>query len=177
MTRRRDFLTQTSSAALLSLVPAAALWAGDAHAARRPLAPFALQDLRGKKLDSSASKGRVLVVSFWATWCAPCLQELPFIEQAYRKWNKHGLDVIAISIDGPETASKINPVVKRKNFTMPIAHDRAGSVLAKLNPRGIPPYTLFIDRKQRVAWAHEGYSAGEEKKYMKVIGKLLKEKA
>lgn len=175
---RRDFLTSTSAAGLLAATAPGLLLADAALAkGRKPLPGFSTQTLSGKKWTASEHKGNVLVVSFWATWCAPCLQELPFIEQAYRKWNKHGLDVLAISIDGPETASKINTIVKRRRLTMPVAHDGAGSVLAKLNPRGVPPYTIFVDRKQRVAWAHEGYSAGEEKKYFKVIQKLLKEKA
>ena len=175
---RREFLSLTAQSLAVAALAPTLFGSLDAHAAgRKPLSAFTLQDLAGKPISSKDSAGKVLVVSFWATWCAPCLQELPFVEEAYKKWHAKGLDVLGISIDGPETASKINTIVKRKRLTMPIAHDGAGSVLAKLNPRGIPPYTLFVDRKQRIAWAHDGYAAGEEKKYFKVIEKLLAEPA
>lgn len=60
---------------------------------------------------------------------------------------------------------------------MPVLHDKSGVAVAKLNPRGQNPYTVFIDRHGKIAWRHEGYATGDEKKYEKVLQKLLREPA
>lgn len=162
---------------LLSVLSIAAGALAEEPAERRAAAPsFALKDLNGKRVQLDAYKGKVVVVNFWATWCAPCLQELPFLEQYYKRYAKDGLVVLAIATDGPETAARIRTVVRRKRWSMPVLHDAAGSVVASLNPRGTNPYTLFIDRRGRVAFRHEGYSPGDEKKYEGLIRSLLAEK-
>ena len=146
-------------------------------AASRPAAPpFSLKDHNGQSISLAALKGKVVVVNFWATWCAPCLQELPFLEQFHQKRGKDGLVVIAIATDGPETAASIATVVRRRRLTMTVAHDQSGTVISSLNPRAANPYTLFIDRQGRVAHRHEGYSPGDERKYEALIDALLAER-
>jgi thiol-disulfide isomerase/thioredoxin len=127
-----------------------------AAAQRQAAADFSLKDLRGKRVKLSDFKGKVVVVNFWATWCGPCLQELPFLEADYQAKAKDGLVVLAIATDGPETASRIQGVVRQRKFTMPVLHDAAGSVVASHNPRGSNPYTIFIDRAGRVWPARRG---------------------
>lgn len=161
---------------VFALAMATAAHAAEPAEQRAAAAAFSLKDLSGKPVRLDDYKGKVVVVNFWATWCAPCLQELPFLEQYYKRYGKSGLVVLAIATDGPETASRVRTVVRRKRFTMPVLHDAAGSVVASLNPRGANPYTLFIDKKGRVAFRHEGYSPGDEKKYEGLIKKLLAEK-
>ena len=146
-------------------------------AASRPAAPsFSLKDHNGQSISLAALKGKVVVVNFWATWCAPCLQELPFLEQFHQKRGKDGLVVIAIATDGPETAASVATVVRRRRLTMTVAHDQSGTVISSLNPRAANPYTLFIDRQGRVAHRHEGYSPGDERKYEALIDALLAER-
>ena len=145
--------------------------------ASRPAAPpFSLKDHNGQSISLAALKGKVVLVNFWATWCAPCLQELPFLEQFHQKRGKDGLVVIAIATDGPETAASIATVVRRRRLTMTVAHDQSGTVISSLNPRAANPYTLFIDRQGRVAHRHEGYSPGDERKYEALIDALLAER-
>jgi cytochrome c biogenesis protein CcmG/thiol:disulfide interchange protein DsbE len=174
MTLRRFVLPALMT---LSLVGASAPSLAGEPAERRSSAPqFSLRDLSGKSVALSDYAGKVVVVSFWATWCAPCLQELPFLDKFYKEYEKKGLVVLAVATDGPETASKIRGVVKRKRFTMPVVHDANGSLVASLNPRATNPYTVFIDRRGRIASQHEGYTPGDEKGYETLIRKLLAEK-
>ncbi len=170
--------TATTSTAPTTSAPAtAAATPTPATTTTRPAAPaFALKDLDGKPVSLAALRGKVVVVNFWATWCAPCLQELPFLDQFQQKYGKDGLVVIAIATDGPETAANIASVVRRRRLSVTVAHDGSGTVIAALNPRAANPYTLFLDRQGRVAHRHEGYSAGDERKYEATITALLAER-
>ncbi len=135
-----------------------------------------MKDLSGKPVSLASLRGKVVVVTFWATWCAPCLQELPYLDAFQQKRGKDGLVVVAIATDGPETAATIPTVVRRRRLTVTVAHDQSGTVISALNPRAANPYTLFIDRQGRVAHRHEGYSPGDERKYEALIDALLAER-
>lgn len=160
------------TATLAPLVPAQA--APDV-AARKPAPEFELKDLTGKRVKLSSLAGKVVIVNFWATWCVPCLQELPHLEKIQQA---HGgeLVVLAISTDGPETQAQVRSVAKRQKWTMPVLLDQEGKVAGTLNPRGTNPYTVFVDRKGRIAETHEGYTAGDEKTYATWAQQLVAEK-
>ena len=159
----------------LALLFSSAATRADEPISRPQAADFTLKDLQGKRVKLSELRGQVVVVNFWATWCGPCLQELPFLEADYRARAKDGLVVLAVATDGPETAARIHGVVRQRHLTMPVLHDAAGTVAARHNPRGATPFTIFIDRAGRVAATHEGYSAGDEKKHRSLIDALLAE--
>lgn len=168
-----------SLVACLLIAPLA--WADDGEIALPPAAKrakvvdFRLETLAGKKVRLSDYAGKVVVVNFWATWCAPCKQELPFLDAYFRELEAKGLVVLAISTDGPRTQSQVRSVVKRHKWSMPILLDEQGEVVAELNPRGAAPYTLFVDRTGRVAFDHSGYTAGDEIGMRKRIELLLAE--
>ena len=161
--------------AFLSLSASGQEQATSAASARKTVPQVELKDLNGKPVKIHEMKGQVVVVSFWATWCVPCLQELGFLQKYYEKYQKDGLTVLAISTDGPETRSRVRSVARRKGWSLPVLLDEAGTAVSNLNPRGSTPYTLFIDRQGRLANAHEGYKAGDEEGYEKLIQKLVAE--
>jgi peroxiredoxin len=142
---------------------------------RSKVTDFSLKDTKGKMVKLSAQKGKVVVITFWATWCAPCIQELPHLNKFYKKYKDDGLMVLAINIDGPDTFSKAKTIIKRKRLKLPILLDPEGDVTAILNPRGTNPYTLFVDRHGRLAADHEGFGKGDEIKALAHITKLLAE--
>jgi peroxiredoxin len=169
---RRLFLFLTVPL-LATFVMSAAAFAGD----RAPLPRFKAKTVQGKKVKAADYEGKVLVVAFWATWCKPCLQELPFLADFQEKYKDQGFELLIVSTDGPETAAKVRSTLKRKKLDkIPCIHDADGSLAAKLNPRGTNPFTVYVDRSGRVAESHEGFSPGDEKKAEKLIQKLLKEK-
>ena len=164
------------------IVLCALLFAVDAYAA--PISPqdkraavedFSLKDLKGKSHRVSDYKGKVVVVSLWATWCKPCLRELKFLKKL-KAVHPGKLEILAVATDGPNTASRIRPVAKRSKLTMPVLLDSDGAVMGALNSRAILPHSTYIDQKGKVAYSHSGFVAGDEEVISEVIGALLKEK-
>ncbi len=149
---------------------------GDKPESRAELTNFQGKDIKGKLFRKKNLKGKVAVLNFWATWCSPCKQELPFLEEYYRKHKDDGLVVVAIATDGPDTVSKATGYAKRQKWTMPVLLDQDGTIAQKLNPRGNQPFTIFVDHKGRIYKSHEGFAPGDEKEQLKVIEKLLAER-
>tara|TARA_Y100000296_G_C5102118_1_gene220535 strand:- start:190 stop:705 length:516 start_codon:yes stop_codon:yes gene_type:complete len=152
------------------------LVAGPAPAkeSERPTVPaFHLKNLQGKKIRVKDFDGDVVVISFWATWCAPCKRELDDLAELHKKYNESGLEVLAIATDGPETFSQIRGTAKRHGWPFHILPDKEGEVTSILNPRGTVPYSIYLDRQNNIAYDHEGYAQGDAAKMTKRIKKLL----
>ena len=142
---------------------------------RSIMPPLNGRDLQGKKINLSEFKGKVIVISFWATWCGPCKRELDDLNKIYKKRKKDGFAVVAVATDGPETYSDIRGVVKRHKWAFRILPDKEGALTSILNPRGTVPYSIYVDRQGRLAYDHEGYSQGDAQKMSDKIKSLLQE--
>lgn len=130
--------------------------------ARRAAASFQARDLRGQRLRLDDLRGKVVVLAFWATWCAPCRQELVHLDALQRSRGPEGLVVLAVATDGPETAAQIGALAQRSRWAMSVIHDADGALRARLNPRGDTPFVALIDRQGRMAFTHAGYTPGDE---------------
>ncbi|MBI2830955.1 MAG: TlpA family protein disulfide reductase [Chloroflexi bacterium] len=104
---------------------------------------FQLQDLAGKTVFLSELRGKPVVINFWASWCGPCREEMPYIQQVHEKWANKGLVILAINIqENPAVASKFMADYK---LTFTALLDTKGEVAATYKVRGIPA-TFFIDK-------------------------------
>jgi thiol-disulfide isomerase/thioredoxin len=166
-----------ASPALAADPPAPAAAAAAAQTDRKAVADFALPTLDGKKLRLSDHKGKVVLVSFWATWCGPCKQELPFLDAFATKYADKGLTVLAINTDAPKSQSDVRRIVKQKDLKLPVLLDTEGAVASKLDPQNAMPFTVYIDRAGRVAHTHEGFQPGDEKDVEARLLALLAEPA
>jgi len=139
---------------------------------------FTLKDLDGNitKLNDYYHKN-VILLDFWATWCVPCIKELPHFQKFYDKYTEKGLKVFSISVDGPETVALVKTFMKRYKYSFPVLLDTESRVVALYNPRVILPYTILIDREGNINYVHQGYSPGDENFLEQKIIELLKPKA
>lgn len=107
---------------------------------------FALTDLNEKPIRLSDYRGKVVFLNFWATWCAPCREEMPSMEVLYRNFEKDGLVILAVSIDRVTTTKDIPPFVKGMNLTFPVLVDSWGKTDKPYKRMGVPE-TFIIDQQ------------------------------
>jgi thiol-disulfide isomerase/thioredoxin len=133
--------------ALLSALAAGALCSAPWSHALAQGASIVAPLLDGSTFSTERIKGRVLLVNFWATWCAPCVAEMPEIEAYYRANRERGFDVLALSVDELADEAKVRDAAK--NFTFPVAMMKA----AKLTGFGRiwrMPVSAVFDREGRL---------------------------
>lgn len=119
-------------------------------------------DGRNVTLQDYIKPGAVTVISFWATWCAPCKKELDAIKDLYPEWEKlYGVNLIAISTDDSRSAAKIKPMVEQKGWKYTILNDSNQELQKALNFQAVPQ-TFLIDQSGKIVWTHSGYVAGDE---------------
>ncbi len=103
-----------------------------------------------------------VVILFWATWCVPCRQELPFYERLYQQHRARGLRVVAISMDAANTVTRTGPDARRLGITFPVVTDLDTRVTSQLNPRRSAPFSVWVNRQGRIVWEREGFSPSEQ---------------
>lgn len=141
--------------------------------ATNPQAPdFSLRDLVGDAYDLHEHKGEIIVMNFWATWCRPCLVELPHLNAIDKKYEDKGVDVVVISIDAAREVSKAKAYIKSRKYQFTALFDTETSVVSQYNPSKAIPFTLIIDREMRIVHTHTGYVAGVEDTYIQILDDL-----
>jgi peroxiredoxin len=139
-------------------------------------ADFTLRDIDGNSVTLSDKLGDVVLVSFWATWCGPCKEEMPHLQKLYTEKKSEGLTVLSISTDDARSASKVKPYIKKNGYDFTVLLDRDSSVIGTYNPAKTLPYTVVIDRKGEIARQTQGFNPGDEKALEElVVGLLAKE--
>ncbi|OGQ26715.1 MAG: hypothetical protein A2138_23275 [Deltaproteobacteria bacterium RBG_16_71_12] len=149
------------SALLLALVVSTS--SPEAAAPRPAAAGFTARDLQGRRVRLDELRGRVVVLAFWASWCAPCLGELQALDALQRRHAADGLTVIAVAGDGPDTATRVTALARQRGWRMRVVHDVERRLFARFDPSGETPWLVVIDRRGRVVSTHAGYAPGDER--------------
>ena len=106
---------------------------------------FHLPDLDGKIVSLSSFRGKPVMLNFWASWCPPCREETPYIQQVYEEWSGKGVVVLGINVG--ENISKAKEFAQGYGLSFPILLDTEGEAAQKYEPQGLIPRTFFIDEK------------------------------
>lgn len=131
---------------------------------------FTLHDLAGKARRLTEFRGQVVLINFWATWCAPCREEMPGMDRIYREMKKDGFTILAVNFF--ETAEQVEPFVKELGLTFPILLDEEGQV-SRLYRAFTLPMTFLLDRQGMVVGRALGgreWDSAEAKRLIRALG-------
>lgn len=139
------------------------------------LPAVSLKDINGKTVNTAklSNDGKPYIISFFATWCKPCLRELDAIHEVYPDWqDETGVRLIAVSIDEAQNASKVKPLADSKNWEYEVLLDVNGDFKRAMGVAMVP--TVFvIDGDNNIVETRSSYTDGSEAHLLKVVKKIL----
>ena len=154
----------------LSVFAATSLASSDLTGQAAP--DFALKNSSGDNVRLSEYRGDVVMVNFWATWCGPCRQEMPLLDELYSRYERVGFSLLGVNID--DDSRKAMNMVSDLGVSFPVLFD-ARKEVSKLYKVEAMPVTVLIDREGTIRYVHHGYKPGYEDKYLDQIRSLLRE--
>jgi thiol-disulfide isomerase/thioredoxin len=165
--------TMFQVAATLAALLAAA-WPATAGDATPPAPAFSLASRAGSQVSLADLKGQVVMINFWASWCGPCRQEFPALDQIYAKYKPMGFTLVAINVESEKADAE--RFLGATPVSFPILFDPDNTVSGSYGVNAMPT-TVLVDRQGRVRWQHRAYKPGDEAKYIEQIRAVLREKA
>ncbi len=123
-----------------------------------------LQDIDGKTVQTGKIEngGKPVIISFWATWCKPCLRELKAIHEVYADWqDETGVKMIIVSIDQAQDANRVKPLVDGFGWEYEVLLDPNGDFKRAMNVQNVP-HVFVLDGKGKIVYNHAGYVDGGE---------------
>ncbi len=133
---------------------------------------FALKSSTGENLRLSEYRGDVVMINFWATWCGPCRQEMPLLDELYTRYQRVGFNLLGVNID--DDSGRAMQMIDELGVSFPVLFD-ARKEVSKLYEVEAMPVTVLVDREGNVRHVHHGYKPGYEEKYLDEVRSLLRE--
>jgi peroxiredoxin len=134
---------------------------------------FALPSLSGKDVNLAELLARgPVILDFWATWCKPCIKGFPALQAIHDKYKERGLTVLAVSVDGPKSRSRVEPFIKSQKYTFQVVLDLEGKVAQKYNAVAVPR-TVVISPEGQIVYTSTGFKPTNEDSLDRVVSGLL----
>ena len=133
-----------------------------------------VEDLDGNKVQLKKYIGKApVLISFWATWCKPCQEELYEYQKLYNEYKSKGFQMLGISIDSKGTVGKVKSYIKSRNYNFTVLLDYNSEAASEFNVQDAPN-TFLADKKGNIVLFRHGYNKGDEVDFKKKIAKLIK---
>jgi peroxiredoxin len=158
--------------AILALIVLMATGAAGIAGPHQKAPDFTLKRSSGGNVKLSELRGRVVLVNFWATWCTPCKQELPFFNTLYGRYRNLGLEVLGINID--KVSAQGDQMSKALGLSFPVLLDPSGKTSDLYQIRSMPT-TYVVAKDGTVRHVHWGFGPDEPERYETELRALLKE--
>ena len=141
-----------------------------------PVPSAVVKGMNGKAFNTAdfSNDGNPMVISFWATWCAPCKRELNSIADLYDDWqDETGVKLIAVSIDDARSKSRVMPFVNGSSWDYEVYIDENQDFKRLMGVNNVP-HTFLVDGDGKIVWQHNNYADGDEYELYKMILKHSK---
>lgn len=139
---------------------------------RMPAPDFTLKSNTGSNIRLAEQRGNVVMLNFWASWCAPCRQEMPHLNVLSEQYSPLGFTLLGINVDENQQAA--NRAIDELKVAFPVLFDSDSST-ADLLAIDAMPTTIIIDKDGNIRHWHRGYQRGYEDSYAKQIAQLIRE--
>ena len=138
----------------------------------KPAPDFTLKSLTGKNLKLSEMAGNVVLINFWASWCGPCREEMPLLNDLHNKYGPLGFSVYGVNVE--EDVKGARGFLQDFPVDFPVLLDSSNEVSKQYKVIAMPT-TVVVDRDGNVRYLHQGYKSGDEAKYRQMVKKLVRE--
>jgi peroxiredoxin len=139
-----------------------------------PAPEFTLTDDNGAAVSMSELRGQVVMINFWASWCGPCREEMPLLQQIHERYEALGFTLLGINVE--EDSAVAQAWLHERPVSFPILYDPKNRV-SKLYDVVAMPSTVLVDRQGNVRYLHHGYQPGYENEYQDQIRVLVRERS
>ena len=133
---------------------------------------FTLKSRSGDNVKLSELRGKVILINFWASWCGPCRQEMPVLDQLYQRYRSLDFTILGVNVEENSDAAK--SLLKDISVSFPILFDSANNVSKLYKVKGMPS-TILVDRDGNMRYMYMGYQHGYEQEYQKQVRALIRE--
>ncbi|BFM22462.1 hypothetical protein R50076_35110 [Gilvimarinus japonicus] len=168
----KTFVKSLSIGLMLLLPLSWSVQAANSEAVGTKAPDFTLKSNQGDNVRLAEQRGQVVMLNFWASWCAPCRKEMPLLDELHQRYESAGFVLYGVNVESDPSAG--DKLIKDLGVSFPILYD-TDSIASKAYSVDAMPTTVVIDRDGVIRYVNRGYRGGDEEKYRTQVKELIRE--